>query len=120
MKKIILYTLSAMLYLAWQSTASAHAFLDHADPKVGSTVTSAPTEVKIWFTQELEPTFSTIEVRDVQNQQVDKKDTHLDDKDKTLLIVSLSALPPGTYTVAWHVVSVDTHKTQGHFEFTIK
>ena len=120
MKKIIPYTLSALLYLAWQSTASAHAFLDHADPKVGSTITAAPAELKIWFTQELEPAFSIIEVHDAQNQQVDKKDTHLDDKDKTLLIVSLSTLPPGTYTVAWHVVSVDTHKTQGHFEFTIK
>ena len=120
MKKFILITVSAILCLAWQSTASAHAFLDHAEPKVGSTVTSPPTELKLWFTQELEPAFSTIEVHDAQKRQVDKKDTHLDDKDKKLLIVSLSPLPPGTYTVAWHVVSADTHKTQGHFEFTIK
>ena len=39
---------------------------------------------------------------------------------KSLLQVSLPQLPAGTYTVIWHVVSVDTHRTQGHFEFTIK
>ena len=106
--------------LLLQSGAWAHAFLDHADPKVGSTITKAPDEVKIWFTQELEPAFSAIEVSDAQGKEVDKQDTHLDAKDKSLLIVSLAQLPAGTYTVAWHVVSVDTHKTQGHFQFTIQ
>ena len=120
MKKIILYSLTALLLFVWQSTAQAHAFLDHADPKVGNTISTSPTEVKVWFTQELEPAFSTMEVSDAQGKLVDKKDAHLNDKDKTLLIVSLPSLPPGTYTVTWHVVSVDTHKTQGHFEFTLK
>ena len=109
------------LFLTLQTHAWAHAFLDHADPKVGSTVTNSPTEIKIWFTQNLEPAFSTLEVRDAQGQEVDKKDAHLDDKDKSLFLVSLpQQLPTGTYTVIWHAVSVDTHKTQGRFEFTIK
>lgn len=112
--------LAAILFLAIQSQAWAHAFLDHAEPKVGSTVTSSPSTIKIWFTQDLEPAFSTIEVRDAQGNEVDKKDTHLDDKDKTLLIVSLPQLPDGAYIVTWHVTSVDTHRTQGHFEFTVK
>ena len=108
------------LFLTLQTHAWAHAFLDHADPKVGSAVTNSPTEIKIWFTQNLEPPFSTLEVRDAQGQEVDKKDAHLDDKDKSLFLVSLPQLPTGTYTVIWHAVSVDTHKTQGRFEFTIK
>ena len=94
--------------------------MDHADPKVGSAVTNSPAEIKIWFTQNLEPAFSTLEVRDAQGKEVDKKDAHLDDKDKSLFLVSLPQLPAGTYTVIWHAVSVDTHKTQGRFEFTIK
>jgi hypothetical protein len=102
------------------SVAFAHAFLDHADPKVGSSLNVAPAKVKIWFTQELEPAFSGIVVTDANGDEVDKKDTHLDDSDKTLLIVSLQKLPPGTYKVAWHVVSVDTHRTQGDFKFTVK
>ncbi len=117
---LLRWSLLAILFFAIQSPAWAHAFLDHAEPRVGSTVTNAPTEIKIWFTQELEPVFSTLEVQDAQGQQVDKKDAHLDDKNKALFIVSLPPLPDGTYTVTWHAVSVDTHRTQGSFEFTIK
>jgi len=108
------------LFLALQTPAWAHAFLDHSDPKVGSTVKNSPLEIKIWYTQELEPAFSSIVVKDAQGKEVDKKDVHVDAKDKLLLEVSLPKLPAGTYTVIWHVVSVDTHRTQGRFEFTIK
>lgn len=114
------WSLAAFLFLAIQSQAWAHAFLDHADPKVGSMVTNSPTEIKIWFTQNLEPVFSSVEVQDAQGKQVDKKDMQLDDKDKSLMIISVPLLPDGTYTVTWHAVSVDTHRTQGHFKFTVK
>ena len=114
------WSLVAVLFLALQSHAWAHAFLDHADPKVGSIVTNSPIEVKIWFTQELEPAFSSMQVQDAQGKEVDKKDVRLADKNKSLLMVSLPKLAPGDYTVKWHVVSVDTHRTQGHFQFTVK
>lgn len=112
--------LTGLLLWAAAASAQAHALLDHADPKVGSTVAESPAVVKLWFTQELEPAFSTLEVDDAHGKQVDKKDAHLDDKDKTLFIVSLPKLPAGDYTVNWHAVSEDTHKTQGSFKFTIK
>jgi copper resistance protein C len=111
---------AAILFLALQSRAWAHAFLDHADPKVGGTVSNSPAEIKLWFTQNIEPAFSSIEVQDAQGKEVDKKDSHPDPKDKSEMAVSLPELPTGTYTVIWHVVSVDTHKTQGHFQFTVK
>jgi methionine-rich copper-binding protein CopC len=120
MKKITIRSLVAILFLALQSHAWAHAFLDHADPKVGSTVTGSPVVVKAWFTQELELAFSSLQVTNAQGKEVDKKDMHLDDKDKKLMIVSLPPLSPGTYMVAWQAVSVDTHHTQGHFQFTVK
>ncbi|HUE36932.1 MAG TPA: copper resistance protein CopC [Candidatus Acidoferrum sp.] len=114
------WSLVVIIFLALQSHAWAHAFLDHSDPKVGSTVASSPAVIKIWFTQNLEPAFSTIDVRDAQGKEVDKQDAHLDDNDKSLLIVSLPPLANGTYTVIWHVASVDTHRTQGRFEFTVQ
>jgi methionine-rich copper-binding protein CopC len=120
MKKITIQGLVVILFLALQSHAWAHAFLDHAEPKVGSTVTNSPAEIKIWFTQELEPAFSKLEVQDAQGKEVDKKDAHLDAKDKSLFLVSLPQLPAGTYTVIWHAVSVDTHRTQGRFKFIVK
>src|ERR1700683_60023 len=120
MKKIAIKGLVAVLFLALQTYAWAHAFLDHAEPKVGSMVTNSPAGIKIWFTQELEPAFSTLEVQDAQGKEVDKKDAHLDDKDKSLFLVSLPQLPSGTYTVIWHAVSVDTHRTQGTFHCTVQ
>jgi methionine-rich copper-binding protein CopC len=108
------------LILALPASTMAHAFLDHAEPKVGSEVDKAPAEVRIRFTQHVEPAFSGIEVFDSNGNKVDKKDTHPDAQDPSVLIVSVGQLSPGTYKVAWHVVSVDTHRTKGDFKFTVK
>ena len=98
----------------------AHAFLERAEPSVGSTVRISPNEVQIWFTENIEPAFSTIQVFDATGNEVDKRDVHLDRSNKALLHVSL--LPPlkaGTYKVVWRVVSVDTHVTNGNFTFRV-
>jgi len=100
--------------------AFAHAFPDHAQPAVGSTVSPAPQAVKIWFTGKLEPAFSKIEVRDANGAVVDQGNAKVDSQDATLMQVPLKSLPPGTYKVQWHAVSVDTHATDGDFSFTVK
>lgn len=100
--------------------AKAHAFLDHARPEVGSTINRSPHEIRLWFTESLEPAFSSVEVLDRNRHEVDDKNAHVDPKDRMLLDVSVPRLSPGTYTVMWHVVSIDTHRTEGHFQFTIK
>ncbi|HUH94704.1 MAG TPA: CopD family protein [Casimicrobiaceae bacterium] len=64
MLRRLLATTWAALGLAWSAHASAHAFLDHASPRVGSTVHGSPPDVRLWFTQELEPAFSTLSVQD--------------------------------------------------------
>jgi methionine-rich copper-binding protein CopC len=99
--------------------ALAHAFLDRAAPAVGSTVQGPPAEVKLWFTQELEPAFSTVRILDKNGKQVDRMDRQVDRGDATLLRVSLPPLAPGTYRVMWRVLSVDTHVTEGDFTFEV-
>ena len=99
--------------------ARAHAFLEHSDPAVGGKVHSAPAEVRIWFTEAIEPAFSSIQVFDAAGKQLDKKDTHPDPSNRSLLQISLPPLGPGTYKVVWHVVSVDTHMTKGDFTFQV-
>jgi copper resistance protein C len=101
-------------------TVQAHAFLDHASPAVGSTVPTAPETVTMWFTQELEPAFTTATVTDASGNIVDAGAAQVDPKDPTELRVALKKLSPGTYTVSWHALSVDTHTTTGHFTFEIK
>lgn len=100
--------------------ADAHAFLDHAEPRVGSTVAESPKQVKVYFTEEVEPAFSTLRVLDSGDHEVDKKDTHIDPDNQKLLIVSVPPLTPGTYKVIWKVVASDTHHTQGSFSFTVQ
>ena len=112
-------TITALI-LAMAGLASAHAFVDHAEPKVGSDNSASPAIVKIWFTQAIEPAYSSVSVYDANGKQVDKKDAHVDGNDKKLLTVSLPQLSAGAYKVTWRVLSVDTHRTQGDFKFTVK
>jgi copper resistance protein C len=111
--------LSIALLLICSPSAWAHAFIDHAEPAVGSKLASPPGTVKIWFTERLEPALSTIQVFDSQGTEVDKRDTKVDPKNGQLLLVSLTAIKSGKYRVTWRVVSVDTHVTNGSFEFEI-
>ena len=119
MKRSLLMLLAFAPAMMFVSRAGAHAFLDHATPAVGSVVHGAPAQVRLWFTQELEPAFSSVRVFDRGGKQVDKGDLQLDRADATLLQVSLPQLAPGTYRVAWRVLSVDTHVTEGDFTFDV-
>lgn len=115
-----LRTLAALTLFSLLATiAHAHALLEHADPRVGSTVANAPKELSLWFTQKIEPAFSKVEVRDVDGARVDAADVRLDPSDPTLLHVTLRPLARGTYTVHWRVLSRDTHTTEGRFSFSV-
>jgi len=108
--------------VAWLASApaAAHAFLDHADPRVGSTIAQSPRSVRLWFSQALEPAFSRVRIVDASGKTVDAGDAHVDTSDATILSVTVPTLAPGTYRVQWRVVSVDTHVTEGDYTFEIK
>jgi len=99
--------------------ALAHALLDRATPPVGGTVTTAPAEVAIVFSETVEPAFSSIVVQDAAGKRVDTGKAHIVSGDARQLAVGLKPVPAGTYTVTWHATSTDTHRTQGHFSFTV-
>ena len=107
--------LTVLFSLAGLSLAQAHAFLDHANPRVGSTG-AAPDHVELWMTEDLEPAFTKVQVFNAQNQEVDNKDAKISG---STMIISLPKLGPGTYLVKWKAVAVDTHHTTGTFTFTV-
>ncbi|SRR5579862_710221 len=107
------------LLLANVRFADAHAFPDHADPKVGGAIHASPPEVKVWFTQKLVVVFCNLQVFDATGKEVDKHDKKIDAKDSTLLMVSVPPLKPGKYKVVWRATSVDTHVTHGDFSFVV-
>jgi copper resistance protein C len=113
------FLLAGLLVIGMGGVAWAHAFLDHAAPPVGSTLGAPPAAVRIWFTQDIEPAFSGIEVTDEAGARVDDDAPRVDDRNRALLIVGLKPLPPGEYKVHWHVISVDTHATEGNFTFRV-
>ena len=105
--------------LACCAGAHAHAFLDRARPAVGSTVHGSPAEVTLSFTTPVEPAFSTVKVLNQSGTQVDRKDKQVDADNPTRMKVTLPPLANGTYRVVWHVLSVDTHVTDGEFTFEV-
>jgi copper resistance protein C len=96
--------------------AHAHAVLDHASPVVGSTVVSAPREVSLTFTQNLEAAFSSVQVTDANGARVDQGKAVVSGN---TMRIGLKSLPQGTYRVRWQAVSVDTHKMEGSFTFRV-
>jgi len=108
--------ISLLLAALSNAAAHAHAFLDHASPLVGSTVASAPREVSLTFTQNLEAAFSSVQVTGPNGARVDAGKPQISGN---TMHVGLKAAGPGTYHVRWHALSVDTHKTEGSFTFTV-
>jgi methionine-rich copper-binding protein CopC len=105
-----------VLLLFATGEAAAHAMLDHAEPRVGNKVATVPHDVTLWFTQRLEPAFSTIRVTDPSGKRADIGKVRVSGNQMS---ISLRPGGGGTYHVSWHVLSVDTHATDGSFAFQV-
>jgi methionine-rich copper-binding protein CopC len=116
----VVAVLSVALLFFFPKASWGHAFPDHSDPKVGSTVSGPPAQVRIWFDSDLEQAFSTLMVHNADGKMIDKRDSRVGPADPKLLQVSVPPLPPGMYLVIWNVVARDGHRTNGQFSFTIK
>jgi hypothetical protein len=119
-KQFAPFVIAVLGVIAAAVRVEAHAFLVRAEPRVGSKVNKAPTEVRVWFSEAVQANASSIQVFDVSGKQVNKNDTHSGRTNHAILCVSLiPALTPGSYKVVWHVTSMDTHVTDGDFHFQI-
>jgi methionine-rich copper-binding protein CopC len=114
--RTLIAILSLLITAFGTGAAWAHAHLDHASPAIGSTVAAAPHEVALWFTENLEPAFSTVQVTDASGARVDQGKAQISGN---TMRVELTALVPGSYRVRWHALSVDTHTTEGSFTFHV-
>ena len=101
------------------STAAAHGVLQRTEPRGGTTVKTAPAQVRLEFTGAIEPAYSRVHVVDGGGRRVDLGDSRVDPDNRAMLRVSLPTLPPGRYKVAWRVLSVDSHVTEGDFTFRV-
>ena len=118
--RLLTLILAALALLAGSGTAFAHALLRHTLPPVGSTVKAAPAEMLLIFSEDVEPTFSSVVVTDPQGARVDTGTVRTDPKGATHLLAGVKTLAPGTYKVIWHVTSTDAHNTDGTYQFTVQ
>lgn len=116
MRRPSLVSIIPLLLLLATGEAAAHTTLDHAEPRVGTKVAATPHEVTLWFTQKLEPAFSTIAVTNSAGERVDTGKTRVSGSQMS---VSLRPGGGGTYHVTWRVLSADSHTTDGSFTFQV-
>ena len=116
MRRLSIAGMIPLLLLLATAGASAHALLDHAEPRVGNKVATPPREVTLWFTQKLEPAFSSITVTNAAGQRVDTGKARVSGSQMS---VSLRPGGTGTYRVNWQILSVDAHRTNGNFTFQV-
>ena len=101
---------------ALATPAFAHAFLQHASPGAGQTL-SMPKEISLAFSEKLEPSLSGAGVMDAAGHDISGLSATV--KDETIT-VALPPLKPGLYHVTWHAVSLDSHRTEGGYTFTVQ
>ncbi len=112
--------LACLATILVEQSASAHANLLKALPEPSQVLEAPPERVIIWFTEPIEPAFSSIAVLDARGADVTEGDTKFDSTEPTAMWVSLAQVEYGTFTVVWqNVSSVDGHKATGSFLFSV-
>ncbi|WP_327320792.1 copper resistance CopC/CopD family protein [Streptomyces sp. NBC_01235] len=109
-----------VLLLLGGGPASAHAALRSSDPADGSVVKTAPDAITLTFTESVGLLDDSFRVFDPDNQRVKSGRTgHADGRADTARITLPDKLGTGTFTVAWRVVSADSHPIAGAFTFSV-
>jgi copper transport protein len=100
--------------------ASAHAALTGTDPQEGSVLKSAPRQVTLTFSESIGLFDDSFRVLDPENRRVRTGEPeHADGRADTAGVTLPRGLGTGTYTVAWRVVSADSHPVSGAFTFSV-
>ncbi|MFI8211282.1 copper resistance CopC/CopD family protein [Streptomyces werraensis] len=109
-----------VLLLAGAAPAGAHAALRASDPEDGSVVRTAPTHITLTFTESVGLLEDSFRIYGPDNRRVHMEEPeHADGAADTARAALPRGLDEGTYTVAWRVVSADSHPVSGAFTFSV-
>ena len=109
-----------LLLFAWAATGVfAHAELLGSEPADGSAVTSPPDQVRLFFSEPIEPELFSIQVYAADRTRIDRNNTAVSPTDPRVLQVSLTDAGAGTYTIAWRALSLDGHVVRGSFAYAV-
>lgn len=107
------------LVIAVAGPASAHATLERTDPGDGVVLAVAPNQVAAQFDESVGVSPDSLRVFSPSGDRVDDGSTTHGGEGSVITTNLRSNLPQGTYTVAWHVISADSHPVSGAFTFSI-
>lgn len=110
----------ALIGLSLAGPAFAHAHLESATPADKTTLKTSPSELDLTFSEELNLKFSGIKLIGPDKAEIETGAAMLMDGDKTIMVPVSGTLAAGNYTVDWHVLSTDGHKTKGQYSFSVK
>lgn len=113
-----LLSLAALAGLVLSQSAWAHAHLKTAAP-ADKAVVAAPADLTLGFSEGLNLRFSGVKLLGPDQQEVKLGEAMLTDGGKSLMVPVPARLAAGTYTVQWHALSEDGHKTEGSYSFSV-
>ncbi|MBA3643760.1 MAG: copper resistance protein CopC/CopD, partial [Chloroflexia bacterium] len=117
---ILLVMLLIGLIVARPESASAHAALKESDPAPNAILATAPSQVRLVYTEPLERSYSRAELYDQAGNRVGGAASGPGADDYQMLVDLPASLPNGTYSVLWRSLSTaDGHTAQGYFAFTV-
>jgi copper resistance protein C len=115
-----LANLTLIASLALPMPVFAHAIMVKSQPEVDGTIAEPPKQIDVWFNDKVGSEYKALAVIDSAGKRVDNKDIGQETFDQSHIYVTVPQLTPGTYTVRYRVVSLDTHIVTGKYKFTIK
>jgi copper transport protein len=118
-RAFVCVAVATIAVLLTAGVASAHANLASSDPANGATLATAPSQIRLTFTEPPDPSLSTIQVLDAGGTVLQTGTVALEPP-RTLSAGMAAGMPDGVYTVSWRTVStVDGHVTAGAFAFGV-
>jgi copper transport protein len=120
--RFVVIVIGVALAGGWAApSADAHAALVRSDPTAGATLDTPPTEIRIWFAEPLETSYTGAQLLDVTGTPVSETTVAIDPDDRQELVLTPPPdLPDGPHTVAWRTLSAaDGHTLAGYFGFRV-
>ena len=120
LKRVMVGAVMAMAMGLPVTPALAHALLVKAEPPRRAVLTEAPSQIRLWFNEEIEGAYSSLVVLDAEKNSVTEVTLHLAPDDRKSIVLPLPDLASGKYSVTFRVLSVDGHVVESSFDFTVK
>lgn len=119
-KHLVAGAAMAMVLCVYAASALAHSMLVKAEPPRRAVLTQSPTQIQLWFNEEIEGDYASLVVLDAEKHPVTEIKPQLAPNDRKSIVLPLPELSPGKYSVKFRVLSVDGHVVESYFDFSIK